>query len=322
MEIQLSNKIRWAIWVLIALGVYLVPHLGDRATVSLVTKVLIFGLLVASLDILVGYAGMWSFSHAAFFGLGAYAVGILTVKADIESFWITAPLTILITAVVAALFAFIALRTQRVYFLLITLAIGMLFFGMFNTSVGVIGELTGGSDGLAGIPYPDIGMRMRSKNFYYFVAITVGLCAFLMYRLMASPFGYALRGIRENEVRLKSLGYNTWLYKYLAYVFSAVFAGVAGLLYAHFNGYISPSSASVEQAGILWLMLIIGGMGSLWGAFIGAAFVVLFQYYVSSWVPEHWPLMLGLCFVVAIMVARQGIYPFIVQQINKRLARS
>ena len=322
MERKYSIKVTIAIWVVLLALIFLIPHIADRSIVSLATKILIFGLLVASLDILVGYAGMWSFSHAGFFGLGAYATGIITKHYGIEEFWYSAPMTLLIVAVVAAIFAFIALRTVKVYFLLITLAIGMLLFGVFSTSVGLIGELTGGSNGLVGIPYPEIGMRMRSKQFYYFVAIIVVICTFIIYRIVSSPFGYALRGVRENETRMNALGYNTWLYKYLAYVISAVFAAVAGLLYAHFNGYISPSSASIEQAGLLWLMLIIGGMGTLWGAFIGAGFVLVFQYYVSSWTPEHWPLVLGICFIVAVLLAKKGIYPVLVNLFVKRQAQS
>ncbi len=298
----------------VALGLFLatLPSFADMAHVSLATKILIFGLLVMSLDFLVGYTGLWAFGHAAFFGIGAYVTGILTSRCDITSFWITAPASLLGAVIAACIFGFIALRVSNVYFLLITLAMGQLVFGIVNTSAGKLGSITGGSDGLSGIPYPDFGFLFSPKSFYYFTVLVVALCAFVLYRIVNSPFGYSLQGIRESELRLHALGYNTWFYKYLAFIIGGLFAGISGVLYVHFNGYISPDAVGVDATGFLWLMIIVGGSGTLWGAFVGSGVVLALQYFVSGITPERWPLILGACFVAAVLLFREGIFPWLV----------
>jgi branched-chain amino acid transport system permease protein len=216
-------------------------------------------------------------------------------------------------AVVAAcIFGFIALRVSQVYFLLITLAMGQLIFGIVNTSAGKLGSLTGGTDGLSGIPYPAFGFNFSPTTFYYFTAVVVIVCAFLLYRIVNSPFGYSLQGIREDEIRLRALGYNTWLYKYLSFIVAGFFAGIAGVLYVHFNGYISPDAVGVEATGFLWLMIIVGGSATLWGGFVGSALVLTLQYFISGVTPQRWPLILGGCFVAAVMFFRDGLFPWLV----------
>lgn len=288
------------------------PAIGDLAHVSLATKILIYGLLAMSLDFLVGYTGLWAFGHAAFFGIGAYTTGILITRFGIAGFWLTAPASLLMCVIAACIFGFIALRVSQVYFLLITLAMGQLIFGIVNTSAGRLGAMTGGSDGLSGIPYPAFGFSFSSTSYYYFTVVVVIACAFLMYRIVNSPFGYGLQGVREDEIRLRALGYNTWLYKYLAFIVGGLFAGVAGVLYVHFNGYVSPDAVGVDATGFLWLMIIVGGSGTLWGGFAGAALVLTLQYFISGVTPERWPLVLGACFVAAVMFFREGIYPWLV----------
>jgi branched-chain amino acid transport system permease protein len=296
-------------YVVIGLFLVILPSFAGLALVSLTTKILIFGLLVMSLDILVGYTGLWAFGHAAFFGIGAYTTGILINEFDITNFWLTAPASILMAVIGACIFGFIALRVSQVYFLLITLAMGQLVYGIFNTSAGKLGAVTGGSDGLGGIPYPELGISFTPVSYYYFSFIVFIICAFLMRRIIGSPLGYSLQGIRESEIRLKALGYNTWLYKYIAFIIGGLFAGVAGILYVHFNGFISPDAVGVEATGLLWLMIVIGGSGTIWGGFIGSAVILSLQYFVSGVTPERWPLILGACFVVAVLFFREGIFP-------------
>ena len=296
-------------YVVIGLFLVILPSFVGLALVSLTTKILIFGLLVMSLDLLVGYTGLWAFGHAAFFGIGAYTTGILINEFEITNFWLTAPASILMAVIAACIFGLIALRVSQVYFLLITLAMGQLVYGIVNTSAGTLGAVTGGSDGLGSIPYPEFGLSFTPVSFYYFSFIVFVICAFLMRRIIASPLGYGLQGVREREIRLQALGYNTWLYKYIAFVIGGLFAGVAGVLYVHFNGFISPDALGVEATGMLWLMLIIGGSGTIWGGIIGSAVILSVQYFVSGLTPERWPLILGACFVIAVLFFREGIYP-------------
>ena len=303
--------IRYTPHFLFGLFLAALPAFADLAHVSLVTKILIFGLLVMSLDFLVGYTGLWAFGHAAFFGIGAYTSGILISRFDVTHFWVTAPASLLASVLAAGILGFIALRVSQVYFLLITLAMGQLVFGIVNTSAGKLGAMTGGSDGLSGIPYPDLGFLFSPTTYYYFTVLVVIGCAFVMYRLVNSPFGYGLQGIRESEIRLRALGYNTWLYKYLAFIVAGFFAGVSGVLYVHFNGYISPDAVGVDATGFLWLMIIVGGSGTLWGGFVGSGVVLALQYFVSGITPERWPLILGACFVAAVLFFREGIFPWV-----------
>jgi branched-chain amino acid transport system permease protein len=300
---------RFAPYVIIILFLVTFPAYTGLALVSLLTKILIFGLLAISLDLLVGFTGLWAFGHAALFGLSAYTTGILTVHYNITSFWLAAPAGILMAMVAAGIFGVIALRASAIYFLLLTLALGQLVFEIFNTSYGRLGELTGGSDGLIGIPYPGLGISFSTTSYYYFVLVFFIICAFILYFIINSPFGYSLQGIRENETRMRCLGYNTWLFKYLSFILAGLFAGVAGVLYVHFNGFISPEGVGFSATGALWLMLIIGGMGTLWGGIVGSAVILGLQYYSGVFTPERWPLILGACMVAVIMFYRGGIMP-------------
>ena len=209
----------------------------------------------------------------------------------IIDFWVTAPGSILTATLVAAIFGFIALRVSGIYFLLVTLALGEV---VYHTAVRWT-DFFGGSNGIIGIPYP--GFCGSPVAFYYFVSGVWILCVSFLYCLTKSPFGNSLQGIRENETRMECLGYNVWLRKYVSFVISGALAGVAGVLYVHFNGLISPSSVGLDASGLLWLMLIIGGVGTLWGGLAGCVLILCIQYFVSSISPLRWPLILGVFFV-------------------------
>jgi branched-chain amino acid transport system permease protein len=281
------------------------PAWVDISILSLLTKILIFGLLAMSLDVVFGYIGLWSFCHAALFGVAAYANGILISRFDITNFFLVAPLSILAAAVAAAFLAWIALRMSGIYFLLITLALGQMIFSV----AFVWRKITGGSQGLINIPYPDIGIDFSSAGFYYFTLIITLLCGIALHRFLKSPFGYSLQGIRENETRMIALGFNTWRHKFIAFVVSGAFAGMAGILYTHYNGIIMPRGVDMAASGLIVIMVLIGGAGTLWGGLIGAGVIYMLSYYVSLVTPERWPLILGACFVAAVIFARGGIYP-------------
>ena len=281
------------------------PAWIDLGLISLLTKILIFGLLAISLDIVFGYVGLWSLCHAALFGVAAYTNGILINQFEITCFWIAAPLSIIAASIFAALFAWIGLRMSGIYFLLITLGLGQLV----HSIAFMWKEVTGGSDGIINVPYPDLGIEFTTRSFYYFTLIVIVISILILLCLLRSPFGYGLQGIRENEKRMLTLGYNTWKYKFIAFVISGAFAGLSGVLYVHYNGVIMPQSVDMASSGLIAIMVIIGGSGTLWGGLIGSGIIFILSYYASIYMPERWPLILGVCFVLAVMLVRGGIFP-------------
>jgi branched-chain amino acid transport system permease protein len=206
---------------------------------------------------------------------------------------------------VTALFGLIALRVSGIYFLLITFALGQLVYSVLLKG----GNLTRGHDGLGGIPYPDIGFSLSRGDFYYFMLIIFIICVFIIYRVIKSPFGHSLQGIRESETRMRILGYNIWLHKYIAFIISGLFAGVSGVLYVFYNGLIVPENVGFAASGVAMIIIIIGGSGTLWGALISSVVIFLLNYYVSILIPARWPIVLGACFVGAAMFTRAGIFP-------------
>jgi branched-chain amino acid transport system permease protein len=272
----------------------------------LAARMLIYALFALSLNLLFGYTGLFPLGHAAYLGLGGYSAGILVTVLGIRSFWVVAPVSILITAFVAAIFGIIALQTKGLLFAFITMALGQL---LVNIAIKWR-TVTGGSNGLIGIPLPDLGIpgvTLNQTSFYFLVLIVVVVCFLLMYRLIHSPFGLALQGIRDDEGRLSHLGYNTWLYKIIAFVIAGAFAGTAGVLFGPCNGIIDPSSLGVTTSVIAVLTVIIGGMRIVYGPIIGSAVITIIENLSSIYTPERWPLILGGIFVITVMYLRGGI---------------
>ena len=271
----------------------------------MVIKILIFGIFALSLNILWGYTGLFSLGHAAYFGVAGYTSGILLVNLGIKNFWITAPAGVLTAVVFAAILAVPALRMSGAYFLMVTLAMGELIFSVAEKWRSV----TYGGDGLVGISLPNLhlGFTMNNFYFYYLVFIFFIVCSFLIYRIVNSPFGDALQGVRENEPRMRSLGYNTWLYKYMAFVIGGLFAGVAGVLFGHFTGIMAPGHIGIMTSTLVMLMVILGGSSVIFGPVLGAAIVLILEHVASIYAPERWPLILGVVFVMAVMFLRGGI---------------
>lgn len=298
----------WGPYICIGLGLLILglPQVLPTYLHSMLTKVLIFAIFALSLDFILGYTGLLSLGHGAFFGVSGYFSGILMVHYGVESFWLVLPSSILMAGFAAALIGFISLRVSGVYFLLVTLAFGQLL------SVGAVKwrKLTGGTDGLVGITYPDLGIpgfTWSSFSFYYLVVVALFICFFLLYRITNSSFGKALVGIRENELRMQSLGFNTWAHKYTAFIIAGLFAGVSGALFAFFYGIIVPEHLGLTNSAFVLLMVIIGGAGTLFGPVIGATLIVLLEYFSSIYSPERWPLILGGVFVLSVMFMRGGV---------------
>ena len=275
------------------------PLLLSGYQTSLATLTLIYALLAMSIDILAGYAGRTPLCHGAIFGVATYVVMYFVTTVG-GSPWIGMLLGILVAVAVSMVFAVLAVRTTGVYFLLLTLALGMVVWGICQRWTSV----TGGENGLRGAVRP--AWLLDPMHFYYFV-LAVGLVATLvMWRFVNSPFGLTLRGIRESESRMKSLGYHTTLHLIAGFMFSGLMAGVSGVLYALFNSFVSPSTVALAQSVKGLLMAIIGGVGTLFGGVVGAAVIIGLENIVSSYT-ERWSMVLGLLFVLTMIFAPEGI---------------
>jgi branched-chain amino acid transport system permease protein len=298
---------RRAGWVLLAaLLIAGPPQVLPSFYVNLATRVLIFAVFAMSLDLLLGYTGLWSFGHAAFFGVAAYAVGLFTLRVQ-NSFVLAVLVGLGATVLVAAVFGLLVLRTRGVYFMMLTLALAQVLWGVaFKWRA-----LTGGDDGLPAIPRPDLSplpfKAVTSADFYVLTAVVFVVVTVLMFLITRSPFGHSLEGIRENEVRMSALGYNVWLHGYLVYILSAFFAGVAGMLFVYSNGIASPTDLSVVRSAEALLMVVLGGGGTLFGPIFGALVVVLLQNLVGLYT-ERWLTILGLVYVLTVLFAPRGIY--------------
>lgn len=294
------------------------PYLLSSYYLGLVIEMMIFALFAMSLDLLVGYAGMASLGHAAYFGVAAYATGLLALRLGWDV-WLALPAGVLAAALTAALFGLLALRTRGSYFLMITLALAQVAWGIaFGWR-----SLTGGDDGLPNVPRPALGLHFSwslgdSTPFYYFVLFLVAMGMFCLVRIVTSPFGFALRGIRESETRMLALGYNVWRYKFVAFVLAAVFAGLAGCLYAYYNRFVSPDYLHVARSAEVLLMVLLGGAGTLAGPAFGAALIVLLENFISAYT-ERWLLVLGLVYVCVALFAPSGLAGLVREFSAKRL---
>ncbi|MGA9751513.1 MAG: ABC transporter permease, partial [Acidobacteriota bacterium] len=291
---------RFMPYIVVLCVLTIVPQFLGTFDQGILTVVLIFAVFAMSLDLIMGYTGLVSFGHAAFFGMGGYAVGILTIHYGITSFWIVLPVSLAVTAALAAVIGYVSLRVSGVYFLLVTMAFGQLLYTVATNWY----VMTGGSDGLVGISYPELGRSITSwtnLTFYYFVLLFFVIAYVILNRITKSAFGKTLVGIRENEPRMRSLGYNTWALKYVAVIIAGVFAGLAGLLYAYNYGTMMPDYFGIAMSALPMLMVIMGGGGTLWGPCLGAAVIVVVQQYAGLYMPDRWPLILGIIFVACVM---------------------
>lgn len=271
---------------------------------SILTLALIFGILAMSLDILMGYTGLPSFGHSAFFGIAAYTVAILSTRYQI-GFLGCVVSAIVLSTMIAAIFGLLVSHTKGVYFLMITLALSMVVWGLAFRWVG----MTAGDNGISGIPRPDMGEVISmwdEVNYYYFVLGVYAAVFLLISLFLRSPFGKSLKGIRESESRMKNLGYNTWLHKYLSYVVAGMFSGVAGILWAYYNGFVSPSDVEITASFEAFLMVILGGPGTLAGPALGAGIIIFLQNFLSAFT-ERWLIVMGAIYILTILYLPQGI---------------
>jgi branched-chain amino acid transport system permease protein len=297
----------------IAILLALVPLLTKRNDIiNLMVLIFLYICLAQSWNILAGYAGQVSLGHAAFFGTAVYVSAFLTVHSGVQSFWLVALSGILASVFMAAFFGLFIVHLSGAYFLLITLGLSQLLFSV----VWKWRALTGGDDGLPGIPRPNLGLPLPMGNdtyFYYFVFLIFVGCFWLLYRLTDSPFGHALVGIRENESRMKILGYKTWWYKYLSFIIGGGFGGVAGVLYAYLIGIAYPGDIGLMASVMVLFMVILGSPGTLACPLIGATLLTTVEHLVSTFTAERWPLILGAVFVLVSMYFRGGIGIYLIR---------
>jgi len=305
---------RWKLISYIVVGIVLVllaPVLPDYI-LTLATSIIIFSIYVSSANLLTGYTGLISLGQAAFWGSAAYIVAILTTHGIVENPYLVALASLLVTVVIAALFGPLALRVTRLYFLIVTFAFGHM---LWCVAMYPIQSITHGFNGIRSIPRPDLGLpwSMTSNlNFYYLTLVIAAICFFILYLIIRSPFGHALVGIRDNEHRMVALGYNTFLYKYICYIISAIIAGVGGILFAYFNTYVGPSELHWLWSGDALMMMFVGGMGTLWGPVAGALVFTALRYYISTYT-MYWFGISGVIFVLVVLFFRGGIVGFLIQ---------
>jgi branched-chain amino acid transport system permease protein len=295
----MTNFVKWGAAAVAVLVLGYLPYLVGPFYVSLATQALFFGLFALSINLISGYGGMITLGHAGLMGVAGYGLAILSVN---EGWGLTAAIAgaLAATIVVSAFFALLVVRTRGTYFVMITLAEGMVVWGIALRWQ----ELTGGENGIPGVPKPDFADAYW--QFYYLVLIVVAIATVLIGLLVRSPFGLALKGIRDAEDRLAPLGYNASLHKLIAFTISGFFAGIAGLLLAMYNSFVGPSDVFFLASAEGLLMSILGGIGTLSGAFVGAGVVVIVTNWVSSYV-ERWQTLLGVVFVLVILFAPDGI---------------
>jgi branched-chain amino acid transport system permease protein len=284
------------------------PFIGATFYTELVTTVMILAIFAMSLDLLVGYTGLVSFGHAAFFGIGAYTLGLVAPKYDAANLWLTLPAAMLAAGLAALAVGVFVVRAKGIYFIMVTLAFAQMFYFVFHDT-----KFGGGSDGISMNfkPVASIGGfspfdLANATHSYYFVFAAMLLVFVFLRVLLRSAFGRALQGIRSNEHRMRSLGFPVYRYKLASFTLAGALAGLAGYLSAMQFGFVNPEIISWHQSGNVLLMLILGGLGSLYGGVVGAfAFVALQELYQS--VTTHWQLLLGATIILLVIFLPGGL---------------
>jgi branched-chain amino acid transport system permease protein len=300
-----------------------IAHLsGEPYLISLFSRILIYALAAVSLDLILGYGGMVSLGHAAFFGIGAYVTAILSshnyegiailpwpiTLAGHASALVAWPLAMMIAALLAALIGALSLRTSGMHFIMITLAFSQMLYYFFVSL-----EAYGGDDGLSlfsrnALPGLDLS---KDTHFYYLCLALMSVFLVIAYRLVHSPFGMVIRGCRENEKRMQALGFPTFRYKLACFVIAGAAAGLAGALVANQTEYVSPGLMHWSRSGVILIMVLLGGTGTLFGPVLGAATFLLLEEFLPIYT-EHWMLYLGPFLIVVVLFARHGLYGILV----------
>ncbi len=298
-----------ALLLILAVAGAIAPFTGPFI-ILLLAQVLVLGIIAMSVDLLLGYTGLPSLGQAAYLGVGAYLTAILATKFGFGlgwDFWLVVAMGMAAGAATAALFGLFAIRASGVYFLMITLALGMCVWGLAYRW----NSLTGGDNGINMRGRPKLGeLAFANDVVFFYVVLGFFIASFFALQLLvSSPFGKSLVGIRERELRMRILGYNTWLHKYVAFVIAGAFGGLAGVLWAHLNGIVSPTDVLLPTSVDVLLMVVLGGPGTLVGGLIGATLVVFLREYLATLV-QWWQYVLGAVYVLTILYLPGGIMGF------------
>ena len=297
-------KWRWSGLVLLALMAlpFVANVFGEAFYIALATRILIFALAATSLNLILGFGGMVSFGHAAFLGVGAYTVVILSQMGVVDAS-VAWPTAMVVAGLFALLIGAVSLRTQGVYFIMITLAFAQMMYYLV-----VSFKTYGGDDGMSLPARSRIGFLDMSNDthFYYVTLLACVAVLVLIARVLNARFGHVLQAIRENEVRMQSLGYAVFRYKLCAFIMSGALAGLAGALLANQSGFVSPAMMQWSQSGMLMMMVILGGVGHLYGGVWGAIVFLLLEETLSHFT-IHWQLGLGALLLMVVLLLPNGL---------------
>lgn len=297
------------IFKLIALAVIAcVPLSGESFYIEIIGKVLVMAIFAMSLDLLVGFTGLVSFGHAAYFGIAAYAVALFMAKFESMSLWLVLPASVALSALAAFLIGLFVLRTKGIYFIMVTLAFAQMAYFVFHDT-----PLGGGSDGMYLNTKPSAAIfgwepfeLSNEVHLFYFILATLVLVYLFLGRVLQSPFGRVLVGIKSNEHRMQSLGYFTFRYKLGAFTLAGALGGLAGFLYTVLFGFVTPELLSWHESGNVLLMVILGGMGNLVGAIAGAfAFEAMREVFAD--LTKYWQLLMGGVIVAVVLFLPGGL---------------
>ncbi len=282
----------------------MVAHaLDEDFYIGVASRMLIFALAASSLNLILGFGGMVSFGHAAFVGMGAYTVGIL-MRDGVSAAWIAWPAAFVVGGLFAFVIGLVSLRTRGVYFIMITLAFAQMLFYLMSSL-----EAYGGDDGLslASRSWLGPGLDLSDDTRFYYVVLAIGALVFVgIARLLNARFGHALQAIRENETRMAALGFAVYRYKLAAFTLAGAIAGLAGALLANQTGFVSPAMMQWSQSGILLVMVILGGVGHLYGGLAGAAAFLLIEEAALGYT-IHWQFILGAVLLAVVLLAPNGL---------------
>jgi branched-chain amino acid transport system permease protein len=286
-------------WVALAAALVGLPLVGGEYYINLASQIFIAAIFAASLNLLVGYGGLPSLGHASWLGLAAYLSAWMSLKLGLGH-WMTAPAALLGTTLIACVFGWISLRATGLGFLMLTLALSQVLWGTAYRWVSV----TDGDNGLRGLTRPaPLGISLDDAgSFYYFALAITAAAIWLMAIFVASPFGAALRGARDQSRRMGALGHDVWLIRWITFVYSGFWGAVS------YNKYIHPASLSLTTSAEALLGVIAGGSGTLGGPIVGAAIVIFLKNYVSAYI-ERWNMLLGFVFVFIVIFMPEGVVP-------------
>jgi branched-chain amino acid transport system permease protein len=291
--------------VIFLVGLAVLPLFAGEYYVNLASQIFIFAVFAASINLLLGYGGLPTLGHASYLGVAAYVSAYMYLKLGL-SHWIIAPVALLGTTLMAGLFGLVALRAAGLGFLMLTLALSQVLWGTAYRWVAV----TDGDNGLRGLQRPvPFGISLDDATaFYYFALIITAFSIWMMARFVASPFGAALQGTRDQPRRMSALGHDVWMIRWVTFVYAGFWGAVSGLLFVYYHKYIHPISLSLTNSAEGLLAVIAGGSGTLAGPLVGAAIVILLKNWVSGYI-ERWNMLLGFVFVFIVVFMPEGVVP-------------